>query len=125
MVLHDYSPVALDLVFHIMVYNHVQDLSSIFQMLFGGSNKVTILVSPYFEVWTPQESLVRSLGSPWRGPRGSLGVPGGVPGGTRDAGASLGASWNGPGEALGCFWRYEGHSREINMLLSHWFQCAF
>ena len=35
-----------------------------------------------------------------------MGVPGVVPGGTKDGGASFGASWDGPGEPLGCFWRY-------------------
>ena len=37
---------------------------------------------------------------------GSLEVPGGVPGGTKNGGGSLGASWDGPGGALECFWRY-------------------
>ena len=37
---------------------------------------------------------------------GSLGFPGGVPGGTKNGGGSLGASWDGPGGPLGCFWRY-------------------
>ena len=39
-------------------------------------------------------------------PRGSLGVPVGVSGGTKNGGCSRGASWDGPGRPLGCFWSY-------------------
>ena len=49
------------------------------------------------------------LGDPW-GSLGSslgvLGVPGGIPGSTKNGGCSRGVSWDGPGRPYGCFWRY-------------------
>ena len=55
------------------------------------------------------QSLGRSLeilGGPKGRPWGSLGVPGGIPGGTKNGGCSRGVSWDGPGRPYGCFWRY-------------------
>ena len=56
--------------------------------------------------WQSLGSSLEILGGPQGRPWRSLGVPGGIPGGTKNGGCSRGASWDGPGRPFGSFWRY-------------------